>query len=130
VGVDYYPELIPGRATPIQTATLQMMARVRRGFMPLAGLGSGVPIWITENGYDTPPGRVTYHQQRAALAGMVNAIRRAAKSFNVTDYRWFNLRDNLSATQAFGETSGLLTDSYARKPAFAAYRRLIRRFGS
>jgi hypothetical protein len=33
--------------------------------------------------------------------------------------RWFNLRDNLSSTSAFGETSGLLTSAYARKPAFS-----------
>lgn len=130
VGVDYYPELTPGRAVPIPAATLQMMARVRRGFMPLAGLGSSVPIWITENGYDTTPGTVTYSQQRTALTQMVNTVRRAAKTFNVTDYRWFNLRDNLTTTKAFAETSGLLTDAYARKPSFAAYRALIHRFGA
>ncbi len=129
VGVDFYPELVPGGATAIRAATLQMMARARRGFMPLAGLGSNVPMWITENGYDTTPGKVTFSQQRAALMQMVNTIRRADKTFDVTDYRWFNLRDNLSTTQAFAETSGLLTDSYVRKPAFAAYRRLIQRFG-
>ena len=106
-----------------------MMARVRRGFMPLAGLGSSVPIWITENGYDTTPGTVTYSQQRATLLQMVNTIRGAARTLNVTDYRWFNLRDNLSGTRAFAETSGLLTDGYARKPAFGAYKRLIERYG-
>jgi hypothetical protein len=130
VGVDYYPELVPGSASSIPAATLQMMARVRRAFMPLAGLGSNVPIWITENGYDTTPGKVTYSRQRAVLLQMVNTIRRAAKTFNVTDYRWFNLRDNLSTSPGFAETSGLLTDTYVRKPAFAAYKRLIQRFGS
>lgn len=129
VGVDYYPELVPGAASSIRLATLQMMARVRRAFMPLAGLGSRVPIWITENGYDTTPGKVTYSQQRATLLQMVNTIRGAARTLNVTDYRWFNLRDNLSGTRAFAETSGLLTDSYARKPAFGAYKRLIERYG-
>jgi hypothetical protein len=130
VGVDYYPELVPGAASSVPAATLQMMARVRRGFMPLAGLGLRVPIWITENGYDTTPGKVTYSQQRAVLLQMLNAIRRAARTFNVTDYRWFNLRDNLSTARAFAETSGLLTDSYGRKPAFGAYKRLIQRYGS
>ena len=65
----------------------------------------------------------------SALVQISDTIRRAAKTYGVTDYRWFNLRDNLSATAAFGETSGLLTDTYRRKPAFAAYRRLIARFG-
>jgi hypothetical protein len=64
------------------------------------------------------------------LVQIVDTIRSAAKTFGVTDYRWFNLRDNLSSTPAFGETSGLLTDTYERKPAFLAYRRLIQRFGA
>ena len=48
----------------------------------------------------------------------------------MTDYRWFNLRDNVSSAGGFAETSGLLTDTYRRKPAFSAYRRLIARFGA
>ncbi len=130
VGVDYYPELTPGRATPLPAATLQMLARVRRGFMPLADLGQKTPIWITESGYDTTPGEVSAVEQRTALTQIVETIRSAARTFNVTDYRWFNLRDNLSTTTAFGETTGLLTDNYRRKPSFAAYRSLIRQFGA
>jgi hypothetical protein len=61
---------------------------------------------------------------------MVHAAVKYAGSYHVTDYRWFNLRDNISTTQAFAETSGLLTDRYRRKPAFFAYRGLIRRFGA
>ncbi len=129
VGVDYYPELYPGRATPIPAATRQMMGTVRRCFMPLGRLGRQVPIWITESGYDTTPGIVTPDKQRAALTQIVTTIRRGAGTFNVTDYRWFNLRDNLSITPAFGETSGLLTDGYRRKPAFSAYERLVARYG-
>ena len=130
VGVDYYPELYPGRSTPIRKATLEMMARVRRGFMPLAGLGSHTPIWITESGYDTTPGLTSGRQQKRALTQIVDTIRAAARTFGVTDYRWFNLRDNLSTADAFGETTGLMTDDYRRKPSFAAYKRLIERFGS
>ncbi len=130
VGVDFYPELFPGRATPISAAALQMMGTMRRCFLPLGGLGPHVPLWITESGYDTTPGKITQAQQRTALLQIVNTIHSAAKTFGVTDYRWFNLRDNLSTTPAFGETAGLLTDSYARKPAFAAYQGLIQRLGA
>ncbi len=130
VGVDYYPELYPGRSAAIPAATLQMMASMRRCFMRLGGLGPRVPIWITESGYDTSPGTVTGAQQRTALLEIVNTIRSAARTFGVTDYRWFNLRDNLSSAPGFGETTGLLNDSYVQKPAFAAYRQLIQRFGS
>jgi hypothetical protein len=130
VGVDYYPELFPGRASSIPVATLQMLGTVRRCLMPRGGLGPDVPIWVTESGYDTTPGVVDGARQRRALEQIVGTIRRAARTFGVTDYRWFNLRDNDSSTTAFAETSGLLTDTYARKPAFAAYRRLIERYGS
>ena len=129
VGVDFYPELVPGPATPIPTATLQMLATVRRCLMPLGGLGAGTPIWITETGYDTTPGRVTFAAQRTALEQIVGTVHRAAGTYGVTDLRWFNLRDNLSSETGFGEESGLLTSAYRRKPAFAAYRALIVRFG-
>ena len=78
---------------------------------------------------DATPGTATRRQQRRALVAIVDAVRRGANTFGVTDYRWFNLRDNLSSTRTFGETSGLLTDAYRRKPAFAAYRSLIARYG-
>ena len=129
VGVDYYPELVPGRATPIPAATTQMMATMRHHFLALAGLGARVPLWITESGYDTTPGAVTPIQQRRALVQIVDAVHRGAATFGVTDYRWFNLRDSVSTTSAFAETTGLLTDAYRRKPAFAAYRSLIARYG-
>ncbi len=132
VGVDYYPEMYPGLHTEISvpTATVQMLATMRRCFMRLGGLGAGIPLWITESGYDTTPDQVTHAQQRTALTAIVKAVRGAARTYGVTDYRWFNLRDNLSTTKNFGETSGLLTDTYARKPSFAAYRALIARFGA
>ena len=106
VGVDYYPELVPGRAAPIPAATMQMMSTVRRRFMPLGGLGRTVPLRITESGYDTTPGTVTPRQQRRALVAIVDAVRHGANTFGVTDYRWFNLRDNLSTTSAFAEKAG------------------------
>lgn len=130
VGVDFYPELYPGRAIALPAATLQMLGTMRRCFMRLGGLGTHVPIWLTESGYDTSPGQVSPTQQRRALGQIVGTIRSAAQTFDVTDYRWFNLRDNLSTTQAFAETAGLLTDRYRRKPSFFAYRGLIRRFGA
>jgi hypothetical protein len=130
VGVDYYPELYPGLTTPLPAATLQMMATMRRCFMGLGGLGPRVPIWITESGYDTTPGKITLAQQSGALVQIVDTVSSAARTYGVTDYRWFNLRDNLSSTPAFAETSGLLTDTYHRKPSFSAYRHLIARFGA
>jgi hypothetical protein len=65
------------------------------------------------------------------LLQIVTASRSAARTYGVTDYRWFNLRDNRSTATSLFETSGLLADTYARKPSsFAAYRRLVARFGT
>ena len=132
VGVDYYPELYPGlhSATSLPAATVEMLATMRRCFMRLGGLGAAVPLWVTESGYDATPGTVSPARQRTALVGIVDAIRGAAKTYGVTDYRWFNLRDSISTATGFAQTTGLLTDDYVRKPAFDAYRRLIERFGS
>lgn len=132
VGVDYYPQLYPGLrgVAGIGAATVQMLATMRRCFMALGDLGTRVPLWITESGYDTVPGQVSDADQRTALELIVGAIRSAGGTYGVTDYRWFNLRDSLSTSTGFGETSGLETDGYARKPSFWAYRRLIVRFGS
>lgn len=131
VGVDYYPELYPGRAAPggIPASTVRMLAAIRRCFMPAAGLGGKVPIWITESGYDTTPGIVFPAEQRTALLEIVRSVRDAAKTYGVTDFRWFNLRDNLASATGFAETTGLLADDYSRKPAFAALRGLIARYG-
>ncbi len=132
VGVDYYPELYPGLGpgTSLPAATTEMMATMRRCFMRLGGLDPRTPLWITESGYDTTPGKVSDRRQRTALVQIVDAVRSAAGTYGVSDYRWFNLRDNVSTASGFAQTSGLLTDRYRRKPAFRAYRALIARFGT
>jgi hypothetical protein len=100
--------------------------------MPKAGLGARVPIWITENGVAT--GRLSDRQQAAALAELVRASRDYGTTFNLTDYRWFNLRDSIPAqpTPAVDTTfayDGLLRADYTRKLSFTTYRRLIAGFG-
>jgi hypothetical protein len=50
-------------------------------------------------------------------------------ALGVTDYRWFNLRDNNSDGADLFSAVGLLRDDYSRKPAFDAYRRAIRTHG-
>jgi hypothetical protein len=130
VGVDFYPELVPGRAVPIPRATRQMLAFVRDHLMALGGLGRRIPIWITETGYDTIPGVASPDRQRTALREIVTTVASAAARYDVTDLRWFNLRDSGPNATGFGERSGLLTAGYRRKPAFGAYRALIARYGA
>lgn len=138
VGLDFYPgSFYPPTmiGTNYKAATAQALGTLRECFLPEAGIGPRVPLWVTENGVPTGATE-SYSQQAGALAQLVGAVRAYSGTFDVTDYRWFNLRD--SSSGAVGSlpgfaltfsTDGLLTDSYAPKPAFAAYRRAIRIYG-
>ena len=77
----------------------------------------GVPIWITEYGFETKPAEpkgVTFAQQ-AAYARQAIAI--AKKDDRVQMFIWFILRDDPTSTWQ----SGLLDESGSRKPAFATF---------
>jgi hypothetical protein len=92
--------------------------------MPIARLDADVPIRVEENGYPTGPGRSEDEQVRA-LRQMVGAVSDFRGTYNVTDYRWFDLRDHNSAGPNFQQHYGLLRDDYSRKPAFGVYRMLV-----
>jgi hypothetical protein len=62
----------------------------------------------------------------------VNAMRAALETvdrdrYNITDYRWFDLRDADSTGPSFESQYGLLRDDYSPKPAFAVFRSLVAR---
>ncbi|MFL5825750.1 MAG: hypothetical protein ACJ76V_04440 [Thermoleophilaceae bacterium] len=128
VGVDDYPGTFwppaiaptssPGRELAIALAT------VRRCYMPKAALDSRVPIWVTENGYQSGVAGDDA-AQATALEDMVRTAASVAGTYGVTDYRWFNLRDNLSRSPGIFDTTGLLHDDYSEKPAFRRYRALV-----
>ncbi len=137
VGLDFYPGTVyPPAMAPGDTYTgelAQAAGAVRNCFAPMAGIGRRIPIWITENG--VPTGVLSDAQQAAALRELVTAVHEYSGTFNITDYRWFNLRDSTSTgpSTLVGVTfssDGLLRDDYSAKPSFAAYRALIARFGS
>ena len=100
------------------------MASLRRH---LAGIGIGMrtPIHVEENGWPTLAPTRTDGEQARALEAMVRAVSGFRARFNITDYRWFDLRDHRTSSPNFQHHYGLLTDDYAPKPAFAAYRRLV-----
>jgi hypothetical protein len=137
VGLDFYPGTVyPPAMLPGDTYTAELAQAagvLRRCFMPMAGIGARTPIWITENG--VPTGLNSDAQQAAALKQLVTAAHRYSGTFNITDYRWFNLRDSTSngPTTLVGITfssDGLLRDDYSLKPSFSTYRALIARFGA
>lgn len=59
-----------------------------------SGIAARVPIWITESGL--PTGLRSERQQAAALRQLVQAARDYSGTFNITDYRWNNLRDSVA----------------------------------
>jgi hypothetical protein len=121
-GLFWPPLLLPGQTTG--DATAEATTLLRSCWMPKAQLGSNIPIWITENGYATNLGH-DEARQRSELRDTVDAVHALDRTLNVTDYRYFNLRDNKpNGTDLFDDV-GLLRSDYGPKPAFAAYRDLI-----
>jgi hypothetical protein len=132
VGLQAYPGLvwppapIPGRSAGDEIA--EALTLLRDCYMPKAGLGREVALWITENGYATNLGR-TESQQAADLSSTVDDVHRLSGTLGVSDYRYFNLRDNNSNGTDLFDAVGLLRDDYSEKPAFPTYRSLIRSYG-
>ncbi len=130
VGIDAYPgTFIPPTFVNPGDALLEAIAQLRECMMPLARLGRRVPIRVDELGYPTGPGRSEAEQARA-LRGFMRTLSRYRGSYGIEEAFWFGLRDNNSAGPNFQSFFGLLRDDYSRKPAFGAYRRIIRRLGA
>jgi hypothetical protein len=131
VGVDDYPGTVyPPALAPGDTAGHELaiaVATVRACYLPLAHIGRSTPIWVTENGFSSARPQHSDAKQRLQLRSMVNTLHRIAGSENVTDYRWFTLRDNSSTGTGTFDQDGLMTDHYQPKPSFVTFRRLIRR---
>jgi hypothetical protein len=133
VGVQVYPGLVwPPAPRPGVSAgeeVVEALTLVRRCFMPKAALGDDVQLWVSENGYATNLGR-SEGDQAVSLDSTVRAVHRWSGELGITDYRWFNLRDNVSNGRDLFSAVGLLRDDYGPKPAFAGYRGLIGLFGA
>ncbi|MGH2839050.1 MAG: hypothetical protein ACRDJY_11985 [Thermoleophilaceae bacterium] len=132
VGLQVYPGLVwppvplPGRTAGDEIA--EALTLVRDCYMPKAQLGREVELWVSENGYATNLGR-SEESQRRDLESSIEAVARWSGALGITDYRWFNLRDNNSDGADLFSAVGLLRDDYSRKPAFAEYRRAIKAHG-
>jgi hypothetical protein len=96
--------------------------------MPLGGIPTSVALHVSETGYPTGPGR-TEAMQVTVMTAAASAVSSARAKYNVTDYRWFDLRDADSSSTSFESHYGLLHDDYTPKTGFAAYRDLVARLG-
>ena len=127
VGLDAYPGTVfPPVELPggYRDGMVNAMSQLRKCFLPIAGIGPSVPIHVEENGWPTGPGR-SEGQQVDALREMTAAVDDFRGTYNVSDYRWFDLRDHNSSSLNFQHHYGLLNDDYTPKPAFAAYARVV-----
>ncbi len=133
VGLQIYPGLVfPPAPLPGRTAgdeVLEALTLLRGCYMPKAGLGDGVDLWVSENGYATNLGR-DEASQSADLQSTLDAIHRYSGTLGISDYRYFNLRDNNSSGADLFDAVGLLRDDYTRKPAFSVMAHSIARFGA
>jgi hypothetical protein len=135
VGIDIYPGswtpgvFFPATIADFGDAFLEGIAQTRECYMPKAGFGSRVPLRIEETGYGTGPGRSEV-DQATATGEFARAAHRYRGTYNISDFRFFGLRDNNSAGPRFQQHFGLLRDDYSEKPAFDVLRRAIARYGA
>src|SRR5215208_4605030 len=127
VGLQVYPGLFwPPVTTDPAGDVIEAMTLLRDCWMPKAGLGRDVALWVTENGYATHGG-AGEDAQASDLRATLDAIARWSGALGVTDYRYFNLRDDASRGPDLFDAVGLLFDDYREKHAFATYRDAIKR---
>ncbi len=128
VGLDAYPGTV---FPPVETGDgyrdgiVNAMSVLRDCYLPLAAIPETVPIKVEENGYPTLEPARSYAEQVNAMQQMVGAVHEFRGTFNVTDYRWFDLRDHRTSSTNFQHQYGLLRDDYTPKPAFAVYEQLV-----
>jgi hypothetical protein len=132
VGVDAYPGTVfPPEDTPGgERDALVNAFSTFRCYAATPGIPKTVPIHVEENGYPTGPGARTYARQAQSMETMVRAVHDFRGTFDISDYRWFNLRDGDTTSPNFQQQYGLMTDEYQPKPAFGLYRSLVAELGA
>ena len=133
VGLQIYPGLVwPPAPLPGRTAgdeIVEGLTLLRSCYMPKAQLGPEVAVWVSENGYATNLGR-SPQSQVADLTSTLEQAHEYSGELGLTDYRYFNLRDNDSDGEDLFDAVGLLRDDYAPKPAFDVLRGAIAATGA
>jgi hypothetical protein len=128
VGVDAYPGTVfpPAHTEGGERDGMVNAFSSFRCYAAGAGIPDSIPIHVEENGWPTePPGR-SYEQQAQVAETLVRAVHDFRGTYNITDYRWFNLRDGDTTSANFQTQYGLMTDEYQPKPAYGVYAGLVR----
>jgi hypothetical protein len=134
VGTDIYPgNEWPPVVLPPDTFGSEMasaLATIRDCYMAQGHIPARTPIWVTENGLPSYPPPYSEAQQASALEQELDAVVNYSGTYNITNYRWFGLRDSETGNADKSYNNGLLRDDYGRKPSFAVYHSLIARYGA
>jgi hypothetical protein len=129
LGLDAYPgTFFPPAEAPGEErdGMVNAMSSIRC-YAARAGIPDTLPIHIEENGYPTGPAPDrSYERQVEVMRTLIGAVQDYRGTYNVSDYRWFNLRDGDSTTANFQTQYGLMRDDYTEKPAFGVYAQLVR----
>src|SRR5690606_23618122 len=129
IGLDMFPDVFrPVPNGDIRTAERGLLEYHRRGVLTGAGLGH-LPMRITEHGWptggDRSPGR-----QADVLRDVIETVVAEHERLNIDAYELFALRDADSRGDGLYHHFGIMTDTYAPKPAFDVFRRLIAAHGT
>src|SRR5690606_11104995 len=129
IGLDMFPDVFrPVPNGDIRAATQGLLEYHRREILTGAGLGH-LPMRITEHGWptggDRSPGR-----QADVLRDVIETVVAEHERLNIDAYELFALRDADSRGDGLYHHFGIMTDTYAPKPAFDVFRRLIAAHGT
>jgi hypothetical protein len=128
IGLDAYPGTVfpPAHTEGGERDGMVNAMSALRCYARIPGIPEAVPMKVEENGWPTQPPSRSYERQARVLELMVRAVHDFRGTYNVTDYRWFNLRDGDTDSPLLFQHFGLTESDYDEKPAFGVYRRLVR----
>ena len=127
IGLDAYPGTVfpPAESEGGERDGMVNGMSALRCYAQVPGIPESVPMKVEDNGWPTQPPARSYEKQASVLELMVRAVHDFRGTYNVSDYRWFNLRDGDTGSPLLFQHFGLLESDYERKPAFEVYRRLV-----
>jgi hypothetical protein len=134
VALDFFPDVFrpvapDGLQGDLADSVLMVLKTLRNEWLPAAGLGTGIPIHVGENGWPTCSDR-TYERQALVIKTVVRTVHQHRAALNVARYTLFSLRDAVSDRDDFWYQFGILRDDYSPKPAFEVYRSLVEELGA
>ena len=131
VGLDAYPGTVFPPAEQSVDAYRDGMVNAMstfRCYLRAAGIPDSVPMYVEENGWPTF-GTRKEDMQALVADQMIRAVNDYRANYDVSDYRWFNLRDANTSDSGIAQHFGLLRDDYTAKPAFAVVAKLFAQIG-